>query len=64
MSEPKFEDTMSELSAIVEELERGSVPLDELTTKVTRGNELVSLGKAQLEAVRGEVTEIISEHNL
>lgn len=34
MSEPKFEDTMSELSAIVEELERGSVPLDELTTKV------------------------------
>lgn len=61
MSEPRFEDTMSELTALVAELEHGAVPLDELSAKIKRGNELVGIGKAQLDAVRGEVTEIIAQ---
>lgn len=61
MTEPRFEDTMNELTALVEELEHGSVPLDELSAKVKRGNELVGIGRARLDAVRGEVTEIIAE---
>lgn len=36
MTEPRFEDTMNELTALVAELEHGSVPLDELARKSRR----------------------------
>ncbi|HZG35543.1 MAG TPA: exodeoxyribonuclease VII small subunit [Gaiellaceae bacterium] len=58
MSEPTFEEAQRELEAIVERLERGQAPLDEAIALWERGDELLRLCLARLDAAQGRIEEL------
>ena len=59
MSEtPTFEEAQRELEGIVDRLERGDVRLDEAIALTRRGEQLLGLCLAQLDAAQGQVEEL------
>jgi exodeoxyribonuclease VII small subunit len=56
--EPSFEAAQRELEQIVERLERGQTPLDEAIGLWERGEELVKLCRARLDAAQGRIEEL------
>ena len=58
MSEPTFEEAQRELETIVERLERGQAPLDEAIALWERGDELLRLCLARLDAAQGRIEEL------
>jgi exodeoxyribonuclease VII small subunit len=58
VSEPTFEEAQRELEAIVERLERGQAPLDEAIALWERGDELLRLCLARLDAAQGRIEEL------
>ena len=57
-AEPTFEDAQRELERIVEQLERGQVPLDEAIALSERGQELYRVCVAKLDAAQGRIEEL------
>jgi exodeoxyribonuclease VII small subunit len=53
-----FEEAHKELEAIVEKLERGQAPLEEMTELWRRGEELYAFCRAQLDAAQGRIEEL------
>jgi exodeoxyribonuclease VII small subunit len=56
--EPTFEAAHAELERIVEQLERGQVPLDEALALWERGEELHAFCRAKLDVAAGRVEEL------
>ena len=61
MNETSFEELQAELELVVERLERGDVPVDEALQLWQRGEELLRLCRARLEAAEGRVEELSGE---
>ena len=57
-AEPTFEQAQGELEQIVEQLERGQVPLDDALALWDRGEQLYAFCRAKLEAAEGRVEEL------
>ena len=57
-AEPTFEQAQAELERIVEQLERGQVPLDEAIALWERGEQLHAFCRAKLDAAQGKVEEL------
>jgi exodeoxyribonuclease VII small subunit len=57
-AEPTFEQAQAELERIVEQLERGQVPLDEAIALWERGEKLHAVCRAKLDAAQGKVEEL------
>ncbi|MFC7525242.1 exodeoxyribonuclease VII small subunit [Parapedobacter sp. GCM10030251] len=61
MSNPfTYTEAFEELQAIVSEIERGEISIDELSTKVKRATLLIGVCKAKLTATEGEVNNILA----
>jgi len=58
VTEPTFEDAQKELEGIVERLERGQPSLDEAIALWERGEELLRLCLARLDAAHGKIEEL------
>ena len=52
---PAYEEAMAELEALVERMESGGLPLDQLLDGYRRGAELLTLCRARLQAVEEQV---------
>ena len=59
MAEEKFEDALNKLEAIVEELERGNLPLDDSLAKYEAGIKLSVLCARKLEAAKKRVETLV-----
>jgi exodeoxyribonuclease VII small subunit len=59
---PKFEDSLQRLERIVDELEKGSVPLEQALKLFEEGIELSSSCRKELEEAEGKV-EILLKQN-
>jgi exodeoxyribonuclease VII small subunit len=59
---PKFEDCLQRLEKIVDELERGSVPLEQALKLFEEGMELSASCRKELEQAEGKV-EILLKQN-
>jgi len=57
-NEPKFEDAMSELEAVVRQLEAGDVPLEESLAAFEKGVSLVWLLHTRLDSVQEKIEEL------
>jgi exodeoxyribonuclease VII small subunit len=57
-TEPTFERAQTELEQIVEQLERGQVPLDEALALWERGEQLYAFCRGRLDAAQGKVEEL------
>jgi exodeoxyribonuclease VII small subunit len=53
-----FEEAHKELEAIVDRLERGQAPLEEMTELWRRGEELYAFCRSQLDAAQGRIEEL------
>ncbi len=51
----RFEDALSELERLVQAMEGGSMPLDDLLGSYRRGAELLAFCRDRLQAVEGQV---------
>jgi exodeoxyribonuclease VII small subunit len=51
----RFEDALAELERLVEQMEAGQLPLDQLLQRYQRGSELLALCRQRLEAVEAQV---------
>jgi exodeoxyribonuclease VII small subunit len=58
VAEPTFEAAQKELEGIVERLERGQPSLDEAIALWERGEELLRLCLARLDAAHGKIEEL------
>lgn len=58
-SAPSYEEALSELELIVTSIEAGNLPIDQLTPKLARAQELLALCKQQLEQVSTDVKKIL-----
>lgn len=56
---PSYEEALSELETIVASIEDGQLPIDQLTPRLTRAQELLALCKQQLEQVSADVKKIL-----
>jgi exodeoxyribonuclease VII small subunit len=61
VNETSFEELQAELELVVGRLERGDVPVDEALQLWQRGEELLRLCRARLEAAEGRVEELSGE---
>ena len=52
---PRYEDALSELERLVQGMESGQMPLDQLLDNYRRGAELLGQCRAQLQAVEDQV---------
>lgn len=59
---PKFEECLERLERIVDELEKGDVPLEQALALFEEGVQLSTSCKKQLEEAEGKV-EILLKHN-
>ena len=59
---PKFEECLERLEKIVDELEKGDVPLEQALALFEEGVQLSTSCKTQLEEAEGKV-EILLKHN-
>jgi|TARA_B100001059_G_C17671833_1_gene494940 exodeoxyribonuclease VII small subunit len=58
---PSFEETLSELDAIVSEMENGDLPLEVALEKFERGVALSRLGQQSLEQAEQKVKILVNE---
>tara|TARA_Y100000588_G_scaffold92563_2_gene100073 strand:- start:2331 stop:2573 length:243 start_codon:yes stop_codon:yes gene_type:complete len=58
---PSFEETLSELDAIVSEMESGDLPLEVALEKFERGVALSRLGQQSLEQAEQKVKILVNE---
>lgn len=56
-----YTDALNELNEIAREIENESIPVDELTIKLKRASELITLCRAKLRMTEEEVKKIIGE---
>lgn len=56
-----YSDALNELNEIAREIENESIAVDELTKKLKRASELISLCRAKLRLTEEEVKKIIGE---
>ncbi|MFW6352132.1 MAG: exodeoxyribonuclease VII small subunit [Bacteroidota bacterium] len=61
MKEPDYQEAFEELHAIVEELERGEISVDELSARVKRSAELIRICKKKLSTTEEDVNQILKE---
>lgn len=55
-----YETALKELEAIVEAVEQGNLPVDQLSVKLKRGQELIAFCKKQLTIVENDVNTILN----
>lgn len=55
-----YESALAELEQIVAAVERGEMPIDQLTTKIKRAQELLALCKNQLAQVENDVNSLLN----
>jgi exodeoxyribonuclease VII small subunit len=60
-NEPRFEDAYQELAEIIDQLESGSLSLDESMTLFERGRILVTLCEKQLNTAELRVSQLLSD---
>lgn len=56
-----YTDALNELNEIAHQIENESIPVDELTTKLKRASQLITLCRAKLRLTEEEVKKIIGE---
>lgn len=56
-----YEDAFNELQTIVSSIESGEINVDELSEKIKRASELISLCKAKLTSSEAEVDKLLSK---
>ena len=61
--EMKFEDKISELETIIDDLENGNIDLDLSIQKYTRAMILIKECDAQLKKIEGQVNKMVLEDN-
>lgn len=59
MAELSFEDALARLEAIVQQLERGDVPLDKSITLYAEGDRLRAQCQKRLEAAQARIEQIV-----
>ena len=52
---PAYEEAMAELEALVERMESGGLPLDQLLSGYQRGTELLQVCRERLQAVEDQI---------
>ena len=60
MEELSFEDALQRLEAIVQQLERGDVPLDKSITLYAEGDKLRAQCQKRLEAAQARIEQIVA----
>jgi len=58
-----YQEAITELETIVREIERESIPVDELADKVKRATELISVCRVRLKTTEADVQKILNEIN-
>lgn len=58
--QPRFEDQLAQLEALVRQLEQGDLPLDQALKVFEEGNKLVAACRGQLEKVELQVEQVIN----
>ncbi len=58
-----YQEAMTELESIVREIERESIPVDELAEKVKRASELIAICRQRLKTTEADVQKILKEIN-
>ena len=56
-----YQESFEELEQIVTDLEQGEIPIDELTTKVSRGAELIKICGDKLKSTEKQIGEVLKE---
>ncbi len=62
-SPPRYEDALAELERLVQRMEEGQLPLDQLLDNYRRGAELLELCRSRLAAVEQQV-KVLEEGQL
>jgi len=57
----KYQDALTELQAIIESMESGKIPVDQLSAKVKRASELIKVCKRILSTAEEDVSQILKE---
>ena len=63
MEKKKFEDKISELDSIINELENGEIDLDDSINKYTKAMKLIKECDEELKKVEEKVNKIVLENN-
>lgn len=58
-----YESALAELESIVSSVERGDLPIDQLTAHLKRAQELLAFCKAQLTQVETDVNALFTNDN-
>ena len=58
-----FEVSLKKLERLVDEMESGQLPLDEMMTRFEEGRKLVASCTAELESVRKRIEKVVSAPN-
>jgi len=61
--EPKFEESLERLEALVQEMESGNLPLEEILKKYEEGNRLIKLCAAKLNEAEQRIEILMKEKN-
>lgn len=59
--QPNYAEAFEELQQIVSEIEEGQISVDELSDKVKRAAELISICKAKLSSTEEDVNKILKD---
>lgn len=59
--EPKFEESLKRLEELVQEMESGDLPLEEILKKYEEGNRLVKLCAAKLNEAEKRIEQLMKE---
>ena len=57
----KYSEALAELNAILEDMESETIEVDDLTAKVARASELITLCRSKLDNTEMEVKKIVKE---
>ena len=57
---PKFEDALARLEAIVAEMEKGDLPLDDMLCRFEEGRALVGRCTGELESIRRRIEKVVT----
>lgn len=57
-----YEAALAEIEQIVAAMERGDLPISQLTTNIKRAQELLAFCKAQLTQVETDVNTLLNDH--
>ncbi|NUQ23577.1 MAG: exodeoxyribonuclease VII small subunit [Saprospiraceae bacterium] len=63
MKAPSYESAMQELQRIVDEMQEGAVPIDELALKAAKAAELIAFCRNKLRAIESEIQQIDAQEN-